>query len=52
MSSNVDQEAIQQFNRDGATVLRGVFADWVDTLRAGIAANMDDPDPNARIYRG
>ncbi|MGB0505022.1 MAG: phytanoyl-CoA dioxygenase family protein [Pikeienuella sp.] len=52
MSAILDQETLHMFERDGVTVLRGVFADWVETLRAGIAANMDDPDPNARIYRG
>ncbi len=52
MPRHIDDATIQQFRKDGATVLRGVFADWVDTLRAGVQANMDDPDPNARIYRG
>jgi len=32
--------------------LRGVFKDWVRTLQDGVAANMADPDPNARIYKG
>ena len=52
MTKHLDQDTIDQFHRDGACVLRGVFSDWVETLRAGIAANMEDPDPNARIYRG
>ena len=34
------------------TVLRDVFTDWVEVLRAGVDANMADPDPNARIYGG
>ena len=52
MSSPIDSSSIREFRETGATVLRGVFSEWVDTLRAGIAANMADPDPNARIYRG
>lgn len=52
MNQYLDQQAREQFHRDGATVLRGVFSDWVETLRAGVQMNMDDPDPNARIYRG
>ncbi len=52
MTRHINDETIQQFQDTGATVLRGVFADWVDTLRDGIQANMDDPDPNARIYQG
>jgi len=30
----------------------GFFDDWVETLRRGIDANMTDPAPNARIYKG
>lgn len=52
MSQSPDPQAIAEFRKTGATVLRGVFSDWVETLRAGIQANMDDPDPNARIYKG
>ena len=52
MGQYIDAQTIEQYRRDGACVLRGVFSDWVETLRAGIKANMDDPDPNARIYKG
>lgn len=52
MTQILDQSVIDEFTTQGATVLRGVFADWVDVLREGIRANMDDPDPAARIYRG
>jgi ectoine hydroxylase-related dioxygenase (phytanoyl-CoA dioxygenase family) len=33
-------------------VLRGVFSDWIETLRNGVAANMAKPNPDARIYQG
>jgi len=52
MTRHLDDATLDEFREKGATVLRGVFADWVDTLRSGIAANMDDPAPNARIYTG
>ena len=52
MTRHLTDETIEEFREKGATVLRGVFADWVETLRGGIDANMRDPDPNARIYRG
>lgn len=52
MTGILDQATIEEFNDKGATVLRGVFSDWVETLQAGIAANMDNPNPNARIYKG
>ncbi|MEM7058777.1 MAG: phytanoyl-CoA dioxygenase family protein [Pseudomonadota bacterium] len=52
MTDLIDDATIQEFRTTGATVLRGVFKDWVEVLRTGVAANMDDPDPNARIYKG
>ena len=33
----LDPQTVQEFRDKGATVLRGVFSDWVETLRAGIA---------------
>lgn len=52
MDQHINPETIQQFRKDGATVLRGVFSDWVETLRAGVEENMNNPAPNARIYTG
>ena len=52
MSALVTENHIEEFNQKGVTVLRGVFSDWIETLRAGIKANMDNPAPNARIYKG
>jgi ectoine hydroxylase-related dioxygenase (phytanoyl-CoA dioxygenase family) len=47
----VDERTRQEYREKGATVLRGVFSDWVESLRDGVDANMADPDPTARIYR-
>ena len=44
-----EQQHIDEFKLKGATVLRGVFADWVEILKAGIAVNMTDLDANALI---
>ena len=38
-----DADDIETFQRDGVVVLRGVFTDWVDRLRAGLQRNLDDP---------
>jgi len=46
----VDQEQVDSFREDGAVALRGVFADWVETLRAGIERNIGEPGPGVRIY--
>ena len=52
MADLPSDDQITEFKAKGVTVLRGVFADWVEVLRAGVDANMADPDPNARIYKG
>ncbi|MDU8929974.1 phytanoyl-CoA dioxygenase family protein [Alisedimentitalea sp. MJ-SS2] len=41
------QDQIDQYARDGVTIIRGLFADHVETLRAGVAHNMKDPGPYA-----
>ena len=43
----LDQQHIDQFQRDGAVMIPGLFAGWVDTLRQGIERNMEDPGPYA-----
>jgi ectoine hydroxylase-related dioxygenase (phytanoyl-CoA dioxygenase family) len=43
---------IAAFRDDGAVLLRGIFADWVETLRAGIERNIAAPSPDVRIYTG
>ena len=45
MTPNRDE--IETYARDGVVLLRGLFADHVDTLRAGVARNMADPGPYA-----
>lgn len=38
---------IEAFQTDGAAVIRGAFADWVDVIADGIRRNMDDPSEYA-----
>lgn len=52
MTNVIDQQHIDEFQANGVTVLRGVFSDWMETLRAGIKANMAAPSSHARIYQG
>ena len=40
-------EQIADFQRDGAVVIRGVFADWVDVMAQGVAQNMAEPSEYA-----
>lgn len=37
------KDQVDDFQRDGAVVVRGVLADWVDTMTQGVARNMADP---------
>ena len=41
------QADIEDYQRDGVVVVRGLWADQVDTLRAGVARNMSEPGPYA-----
>jgi ectoine hydroxylase-related dioxygenase (phytanoyl-CoA dioxygenase family) len=50
--TKLDAEIVAAFQRDGAVALRGLFKDWVETLRAGIARNMAEPSADVRIYQG
>ena len=43
----VTEEMIAAYQRDGVVLVRGLFADHVDTIRAGIDRNMADPGPYA-----
>ena len=43
----VTQQHIDDYARDGAVLVRGLFADFVDEIAAGIEMNMADPGPYA-----
>jgi len=48
-------EQIADFQRDGAVVLRGVFADWIEVMAEGVAQNMVEPSEYAsenQVSRG
>ena len=47
MPSRVTQEQIDTFQSDGVVLIKGLFADHVETLRAGIERNMAEPGPFA-----
>jgi ectoine hydroxylase-related dioxygenase (phytanoyl-CoA dioxygenase family) len=46
----VDEGDIAAFAADGAVALRGLFADWVEPLRRGVARNAAEPGPYRREY--
>jgi len=40
-------ETIDAFQRDGVVVIRGLFVEYVNALRAGVSKNMQSPGPHA-----
>jgi ectoine hydroxylase-related dioxygenase (phytanoyl-CoA dioxygenase family) len=47
----MNDSEVEKFHADGAIVLRGVFADWVEPLRAGVAKNMASPSQYERTVK-
>jgi ectoine hydroxylase-related dioxygenase (phytanoyl-CoA dioxygenase family) len=45
--TDVSAATIADFQRDGAVLIKGLWADWVSVLRAGIERNMAEPGPYA-----
>ena len=50
----ITQDHIDTFQKDGVVMIKGLFADEVDTLREGVARNMSDPGPYAaeNLHKG
>ena len=46
----ISDDVVESFRADGAVLLKGVFADWVETLRSGVERNLAEPGPNQRVY--
>lgn len=43
----ITDDQVQAYARDGAVLIKGLFADHVETLRKGVARNMAEPGPYA-----
>jgi ectoine hydroxylase-related dioxygenase (phytanoyl-CoA dioxygenase family) len=43
MPVQVTDEMVRTYRDDGVVFIKGLFADWVDALRAGVEKNMADP---------
>ena len=50
-SGLIDEATAAAFRADGVVLLRGLFGDWIESLRRGVAANMAEPGPDSRHYR-
>ena len=47
MVEYVTPDLVSTYENDGAVFLKGLFADWVEPLRAGVEHNMSEPGPHA-----
>jgi ectoine hydroxylase-related dioxygenase (phytanoyl-CoA dioxygenase family) len=47
MPVQVTDDMVAAYQRDGAVLIKGLWADWVEVIRAGIARNMAEPGPFA-----
>ncbi len=46
----ISQDLVDAYQTDGAVLLKGVLADWVEPLRRGIERNLAEPGPYQRVY--
>ncbi len=46
----VTEAQVASFEKDGVVLIKGVFKDWVKTLRKGIDNNMQSPGPFGKNY--
>lgn len=46
----LDPQQVSDFEKDGVIVMRGVFSDWIESLRVGVDFNMANPGPMGREY--
>lgn len=47
MHALLTEDQVDAFQRDGVVLIKGLFKDHIDTIRAGIDRNMADPGPYA-----
>lgn len=51
LKRTITDEEITQYRRDGVVCLRGILAsDWIETIRAGIEEQREQPGPYATIF--
>lgn len=43
--ATITDQAIADFNQNGAICIRGLFTDWIDQLKQGVQRNHDEPGP-------
>ena len=51
MNKYISNAEINNFRRDGAVLLRGVFNDWINTLKKGANFHINHPSEGALIHK-
>ena len=49
--TQITNQQVEDYQADGVIVLRGLFADWIESLKGGVASNMAEPSWRERTYR-
>ncbi len=44
----LEKSLVDGFQDDGVVLLKGVFNDWIELLRAGVDVDMNEPGPWGR----
>ena len=47
----INRKVLDNFNKDGAVLLKNVFKDWVDDIKIGIEKLINNPSPRERSYK-
>lgn len=50
-TATLPQDVVDRYDTDGIVILRGLFREWVEPLRAGVERVMANPSPLERTYR-
>lgn len=50
-SGLVDKDTVSAYLDDGVVLLKGLFTEWVEPLRAGVETNMAEPSADGRRYK-
>ena len=46
----IDNNDIENFSRDGAILCKGIFSDWIESLRIGVDKLIANPSIRERSY--
>ena len=47
----ISAESVNTFQEHGVVCLRGIFTDWIPTLKKGVARHLDNPSDSALTHK-